>query len=35
MLGPQWAEKHQPHNTMQPYLPVTVCIALVGAFPSV
>jgi microcystin-dependent protein len=23
-----------PHNTMQPYLPLTVCIALVGVFPQ-
>jgi microcystin-dependent protein len=24
----------QPHNTMQPYVPVTVCIAMVGEFPT-
>jgi microcystin-dependent protein len=24
---------NSPHNTMQPYLPVNVCIALVGEFP--
>jgi microcystin-dependent protein len=24
----------QPHNTMQPYLPVTVCIAVAGIYPA-
>jgi microcystin-dependent protein len=32
-IGP--AGKNEPHNTMQPYLPLNVCIALFGIFPSI